>query len=243
MTFLLFISALAIFLSVILGGFFALQFKDKLHLMLGFSAGSVIGVAFFDLLPEAYELGKNFYETDTISFVIVLGFVAYVILDRFLTPHNDHEVECQNTNHHKGSLGSGSISLHSLMDGMMVGFSFQVSSAVGIALATAIFIHAFSDGINTVNMIIRAKGDNNAAKGWLFTDAISPAIGILISTFVTLPIHIMPIMTSLFCGFFIYIGASDLLPESHHQHPKVWTTVSTILGIILIFIVSKIAGI
>jgi ZIP family zinc transporter len=209
--------------------------------MLGFSAGSVIGVAFFDLLPEAYNLGKNFYDSNTISLLIVLGFIIYIVLDRFLISHSNHDGECENHNH-KGTLGAGSISLHSLVDGMMVGFSFQISTSVGIALAIAIFIHAFSDGINTVNMIIRAKGDNDAAKGWLLMDAVSPAIGILFSVFFTIPVNILPIIVSVFCGFFIYIGASDLLPESHHNHPKIWTTISTILGIALIFIVTKVSG-
>lgn len=237
----LIISALAIFFSVILGGTFALRFKDKLHLILGFSAGSVIGVAFFDLLPEAFDLGKNFYAENTIALFIVLGFVMYVISDRFLMPHSNHDEECENHSH-RGVLGAGSISLHSLVDGIIVGFSFQISTAVGLALAIAIFTHAFSDGINTVNMIVRAGGDNKIAKRWLFIDALSPAVGILSSIFISIPANILPVIVSVFCGFFIYIGASDLLPESHHTHPKIWTTVSTILGIILIFVVTKIAG-
>jgi ZIP family zinc transporter len=128
------------------------------------------------------------------------------------------------------------------MDGLMVGLSFQVSSAIGIALAVAIFTHSFSDGINTVNMIIRSGGSSKKAKQWLFLDSLSPGIGILASTFVSIPSNILPIVVSIFCGFFIYIGASDLLPESHHSHPKVWTTISTVLGIVLIFVVTKISG-
>ncbi len=239
---LLIISAIAIFLSVIFGGTFALKFKDKLHLILGFSAGSVIGVAFFDLLPEAFNLGQIFYDTETIALFIVLGFVTYIILDRFLIPHSNHDEECEN-HHHSGSLGAGSISLHSLIDGIMVGLSFQISPAVGLALAIAIFTHAFSDGINTVNMIVRGGGDIKAARRWLYVDAVSPALGILASTFLYIPANILPIIVSVFCGFFIYIGASDLLPESHHGHPKVWTTISTVLGIALIFTVTRLAGI
>jgi ZIP family zinc transporter len=237
----LIVSALAIFLSVILGGTFALKFKDKLHLILGFSAGSVIGVAFFDLLPESFSLGTNFYEANTISLFIVLGFITYTILDRFLIPHSNHDVGCENHSHN-GVLGAGSISLHSLIDGLIVGFSFQISPAVGIALAIAIFTHAFSDGINTVSMIVRAGGDSKKAKQWLLIDALSPALGIFASIFISIPENILPVIVSIFCGFFIYIGASDLLPESHHGHPKIWTTVSTILGIALIFVVSKIVG-
>jgi ZIP family zinc transporter len=237
---LLVISALAIFASVILGGTFALKFKDKLHLILGFSAGSVIGVAFFDLLPEAFKTGKDFYQIETITIFIVSGFLIYMILDRSLA-HSHHDVECENHNH-KGVLGAGSISLHSLIDGIVVGLSFQISPAVGLALAVAIFTHAFSDGINTVNMIVRSGGDIKKARKWLLIDAAAPVFGILLSVFVSIPINIFPILISVFCGLFIYLGASDLLPESHHGHPKIWTTVSTILGIALIFVVTKMMG-
>jgi len=235
------ISASAIFLSVIFGGLFALKFKDKLHLILGFSAGSVIGVAFFDLLPEAFKTGKDFYQAETITLFIVLGFLLYMILDRVLTAHSHHDEECENHNH-KGVLGAGSISLHSLVDGLVVGLSFQISPAVGITLAVAIFAHAFSDGINTVNMIVRSGGDTKKSRKWLLVDAIAPVLGILSSYFISIPENIFPILISIFCGFFVYLGASDLLPESHHGHPKIWTTFSTILGIILIFVITKIAG-
>ncbi len=236
----LIISALAIFLSVILGGTFALKFKDKLHLILGFSAGSVLGVAFFDLLLEAFKTGKDFYQTETIVLFIVFGFLLYMILDRLLTTHS-HDGECENHNH-RGVLGAGSISLHSLIDGLVVGISFQVSTAVGLALAIAIFIHAFSDGINTVNMIVRSGGNIKEAKKWLLIDSVTPALGILLSVFISIPANFFPILISIFCGLFIYLGASDLLPESHHGHPKIWTTISTILGIILILIVTKMSG-
>ncbi|MFH0755113.1 MAG: ZIP family metal transporter [bacterium] len=241
MTFLI-ISALAIFLSVIFGGIFALKFKDKLHLILGFSAGSVIGVAFFDLLLEAFETGKDFYQIETIILFIVLGFLFYMILDRILTNYSHHNEECENHNH-RGALGAGSISLHSLIDGLIIGFSFQISTIIGITLAIAIFVHAFSDGINTVNMIIRSGGNIKEAKKWLLIDALTPVLGILLSTFILIPANIFPILISIFCGLFFYLGASDLLPESHHKHPKIWTTISTILGISLIFIITKIMGI
>ena len=62
----IYIITLATFVSTLLGGLFALRFKDKLHLILGFSAGAVIAVAFFDLMPEALELGSASYEASTL---------------------------------------------------------------------------------------------------------------------------------------------------------------------------------
>ncbi|MCX6717714.1 MAG: ZIP family metal transporter [Candidatus Taylorbacteria bacterium] len=238
----LFFSAIAIFLAVILGGFFALKFKDKLHLMLGFSAGSVIGIAFFDLLPESFELGLEKYDFGFISSVIAIGFLSYMVLDRLIAPHGHHDESCENHSH-KGIVGAASLSLHSLMDGLIVGLSFQISTELGIAVAAAIIVHAFSDGINVTNMILRVGGKISLARKWLLIGALAPVFGVIISIFVKIEETSLSLLVALFCGFFIYIGASDLLPESHHSHPKIWTTVATILGIILIFIVTQLAGI
>ena len=76
--------SIAALISTFLGGMFALRFKDKLHLILGFSAGAIIGVAFFDLLPEAIGLGGKNYDVAFITSITALGFVIYMILDRFL---------------------------------------------------------------------------------------------------------------------------------------------------------------
>lgn len=235
-------TAFAIFLSVLFGGFFALKFKDKFHLILGFSAGSVVGIAFFDLLPEAFNLGLTKYDTGFIASIIALGFLSYLILDRWIVPHGGHDADCENHSH-KSGLGAPSLSLHSLIDGLIVGLSFQISASLGIALAIAIFVHAFSDGINVVNMIVRVGGKISSAKKWLLIDAIAPVVGILISVFVKVEESALALLVALFCGFFMYIGASDLLPESHHKHPKIWTTVSTVLGLVLIYVVTKISGI
>lgn len=235
------IIAFAIFLSVFFGGLFALKFKDKLHLILGFSAGSVIGIAFFDLLPEAFELGIEKYEVGFISLVIAIGFLFYLILDRWIAPHSHDDEHCENHSH-KGILGAASLAFHSLMDGLIVGLSFQVSVELGLAIAIAIIVHAFSDGINVTNMIIRDGGKTSLAKRWLLIGALAPVLGVMISLFINIEETSLALLVALFCGFFLYIGASDLLPESHHKHPKVWTTISTILGVTLIYIVTKVSG-
>ena len=218
-----------------------MKFKDKLHLITGFSAGAVIGVAFFDLIPEAIELGEANHEISFISSIIALGFVLYMILDRFLGFHcHTHEEE---THHHKGNLGAGSLSVHSFLDGVAIGLAFQVSSAIGVVVAIAVLVHDFSDGINTVSMIMKNHGNKKSAIKWLMIDSMAPALGIISTMFFSLSETSLGIILALFAGFFLYIGASDLLPESHHDHPTKWTTISTILGILVLFFAIKIAGI
>lgn len=228
-------------MATFLGGLFALRFHDKLHLILGFSAGAVIGVAFFDLLPEAIKLAGSQFPVSKITSIVTLGFVIYLFVDRFFIGHHDENDNCERHNN-RGRLGAGSLSVHSFLDGLAIGFAFQVSATVGLIVTLAVLTHDFSDGINTVGLILKSGGSRREAFKWLTADALAPALGILVSfLFAPGPI-VLGIILALFCGFFLYIGASELLPESHHSHPTVWTTAMTVLGIVVLYLVISIAG-
>lgn len=236
-----FIIALATFVSTALGGLFAIRFKDKLHLILGFSAGAVIGVAFFDLLPESFDLASRAYDTKLITLLIAVGFTVFLLLDRFFSIHAHGEDECQKLSH-RGNLAAAALCLHSFLDGVAIGLAFKVSPAVGFIVAAAVLAHDFSDGINTVNMILKNQGERKKAFTWLLIDALAPALGVLATLFFTVPEPTLGLILAIFTGLFIYIGASDLIPESHHRHPTIWTTLMTVLGIIVLYLVIHFAG-
>jgi ZIP family zinc transporter len=227
------------FVSTLLGGCLALYLKDRLHLILGFSAGTVVAVAFFDLLPEALQLASGSYELSTILGITVIGFALYLVLDRFMFLHG-HELK--EDHEHRGVAGAASLSLHSFLDGVGIGLAFQVSTLVGVVVAAAVLTHDFSDGINTVNMILRHKGERSTAMRWLFFDALAPVFGVLSTLLFRISDVTLGLLLALFAGFFLYIGASDLIPESYHAHPARWTTVSTILGIATLFLIIKLAN-
>ncbi len=231
------------FITTILGGMFALRFKDRLHLVLGFSAGAVIGVAFFDLIPEAIELGGTVHEVSTITSLVALGFVGYMLIDRFVASHHHvDETHEEHTLHARGILGAGSLSVHSFLDGAAIGLAFKVSPTVGAIVASAVLVHDFSDGINTVNMILKNGGTKRQVYKWLFIDAIAPVAGILSTLFITISGPSLGVVLALFAGFFLYIGASDLLPESYHRHPRTLTTIMTLIGMGVLYAVIHMAG-
>lgn len=222
------------------GGVFAIRYRDKLHLILGFSAGAVIGVAFFDLLPESISLASNNYSISFITSIIALGFVVFMVLDRLFSLHAHQDENCQNTNH-RGKAGAGTLSVHSFLDGIAIGLAFKVSIAVGGVVTLAVLAHDFSDGINTVNMILKNKSSRLQAFKWLLVDALAPLAGVISTLFFSLSESVLGIVLAIFCGFFLYIGASDLLPESHHRHPTLYTTLTTLGGIILLYIIVNLA--
>ena len=244
----LIILALGAFTATFLGGFFAIKSKDKLHLILGFSAGAVIAVAFFDLIPEALELGGAYFDLGTITSFTALGFIIFMLLDRFIILHSHTSEEEDHGGHthttkKRGILGAGSLSIHSFLDGVAIGLAFQISPAVGAIVAVAVLVHDFSDGINTVNLVLKNGGTRRDAFKWLWVDALAPVLGIFSTLFFSLPEQVLAVMLAMFAGFFLYIGASDLLPESHHAHPTLWTSVATVLGVAVLYTAIKLAGV
>ena len=243
------IIAVLVFTATLLGGFFALKFKDKLHLIVGFSAGAVLGIAFIDLLPEAAELVGSSELSLQIALAAVLG---YMIIDRVFFNHShSHHHEHENEVHeHKGRgiVRATSLVLHSFLDGLAIGFSFQVSIATGAVVAIAVLAHDFSDGINTVAAILKG-GDNGVngekknmgAKKWLVIDAVAPVVGIIVGSIFVVNAFSLGVIISIFAGFFVYIALADMIPESFHSHPKKWTTIMTVLGVAFIALVMHFA--
>src|SRR5271163_710513 len=125
-----FLIGIAAFISTSLGGLFALRLKDRLHLILGFSAGAVIGVAFFDLMPEALELIEKMHSAAFGTAIVALGFALYLVLDRMIVLHHDHgdHSEHQETHGGRAAWGASTLSFHSFLDGLGIGLAFHVSA-------------------------------------------------------------------------------------------------------------------
>jgi zinc transporter ZupT len=232
----LFLIGVAAAVSTSLGGVFALRHRDRLHLILGFTAGAVMAVAILDLLAEAIELSVGNHQVLTVMALAVTGSIAYMSLDRILPRAGTQEAG------KRGHLGAASLTLHSFLDGLAVGLAFKVSSKVGIPVAVAVLAHDFSDGINTVSISLSGGVLERGAKRWLVADAAAPLLGIAAASVIRIPDSSLSLVLALFSGFFLYIGWSELGPESYHRHPKIWTTLSTIVGVGAMYAVIRIAG-
>ena len=167
----LIVIACATFASTVSGGLLALRLRDKLHLILGFSAGAVLGVAFFDLLPESIGFGGG-TSAGTLLADTALGFFGYLVIDRFALMHS---AETPATARRR-PLGALLLCLHSLLDGIAIGLAFQASRAIGVVVAVAVLSHDFSDGINTMNLVLKSGVGRRGAWYWLLADAIAPAL-------------------------------------------------------------------
>jgi zinc transporter ZupT len=154
--------SLGAFVATLLGGLFAIRFKDKLHLILGFSAGALIGAAFFDLLPESITVGSHYYSIGTMCVWVAVGIFTYLVIDRCLhmraghVHDNGHEETHHEHDSAKGNVGAFTLVVHSLFDGVAIGLASLVPAALPI-VAAAVLAHDFSDGINTVNLVLEMR--------------------------------------------------------------------------------------
>jgi ZIP family zinc transporter len=217
------------------GGLLALRLAERLPLVLGFSAGAVIGVAFFDLAPEAIAAGRGIYDARSLLAVAAAGFFLYVVIDRLVARH-DCEGEPNMT---RGLIGAASFSAHSVLDGFAMGIALQAGSQVGLIVATAVLAHDFADGLNTVNVVSKNGGGRGRALRWLAMDAAAPLLGAALSLLVRPRPDLLALLLALFCGFFLHIGASGLLPESHRARPRLSTTLATLAGAAFLWLATR----
>lgn len=235
------ILSLFTFISTFLGGLFALKNQSKLHFIMSLTAGVLIGVVFFDLMPEIFSLSKeNNLDVMSALIFLVVGFLVIHVLEKLALIHTTHEDEYADHKHPTvGLINASGLSFHSFLDGVGIGLAFQVSPHVGLIVAFAVIAHDFSDGLNTVTLMLAHKNTTRKAVVLLLIDAIAPLLGAASTLLFRIPSNILILYLGFFAGFLLYIGASDLLPEAHSKHSSYKMIGLTIVGVLFIFIVSR----
>lgn len=230
-----FVMAVLAFVSTCAGGGLAYVFQDKLHRVLGFSAGFILGLLFFDLFPEVFGSSQSYWP----AVGVAVGFLGFHIVEKLVAVHGSHESEYGQHSHAVvGKLAAGALIVHSLLDGIAIGASFLISNTVGWSVSLAVLAHDFTDGMNTVAIMLKHNNKTNHTAVFLVFDAIAPIVGVLISLWLHPSEQILQMIVAVFAGFLLYIAASDILPEAHSKHSSRITIMLTIFGLVLAFIIS-----
>jgi zinc transporter ZupT len=222
--------------ATLLGGALALRFRSALGWLLGFSSGAIVGVALFDLLPEALDLAGERHSHFSITTAVAIGFGLYLVADRASVLMNGA------AGGQRGHFAPASLTAHSLMDGLGIGLAFQVSTAAGLIVALAVVAHDILDGANTVTLSLAGGSGTRTARGWLFADSAAPLVGIGLARLISIPTFTLAVLLGMFAGVFLYIGASELLPLSHDRRPRLSTIAATGAGFLFIYLVIRLAG-
>ncbi|ASF11292.1 putative permease [Nocardia brasiliensis NBRC 14402] len=234
--------ALVSMCSTLVGGFVAVRIGDRRHLVLGLAAGVMLGVVFFDLIPEALEQSEqDVLGVPAVLIAAVGGFLTIHVIERAVAIHTGHEQEFGTHTHgfeSVGVLAAAGLIFHSFLDGLGIGLGFQAGATVGAAVAIAVISHDFADGFNTFTISTLYGNARKRALTLLGLDAVAPVIGAVVGTLIQVPEGMVGLYLGYFGGFLLYLATADILPEAHAVHPSRLTLACTVLGAALMFVVA-----
>ena len=234
------------FLSALAGGFLALRAVTHVGLIIAFGAGIRIGAAYFDLIPESVEhLGDSL---DLAMVFTALGFLAFYAIEKMTTLHVGHETATElehgdSAHRHVGFIGSIGMSLHSFLDGVALAAGLAVGGGLGLVIAFVVVVHRFSDGIGIVSLLLASRTPREEIYRWVGLVALAPVIGVIVGLLLPVPDPVLGGMLAVFAGFFLYIGAAELLPEAHRSDRSRWVVAATMGGVVGIYAFSAFAGV
>jgi ZIP family zinc transporter len=229
-------------LATFLGGMLALRAKDRFHLVLGLSAGLLLGLVGFDLLPEIFEMNTdNLIGVRTISVALIAGFLSLHFIEQFAGSHEPAESDYGHEHTHSveiaGTVGAIAMAGHIFLDGVALALAFKVSNALGYAVFIAMLVHAFSDGLNTVALLVKTGQWRSRGKYLLAVDALARIGGAAIGSALTISDSNLAIYLAVFSGIVIYLATSHILPEAHSKHPSKVTMLATLAGVVIMWAV------
>ncbi len=229
------------FVSTLLGGWFAIRQVRHLRHILGFTAGIIMGVLAFDVLPEMFKSINTLHLDATWPMIaLVVGFLGFHIVEKLLLIHHEHETQYGKHRHPQvGVLSSLALGGHGFMDGVGIGIAFQVNTAIGVAVSIALIGHKFADGLNAASLMLAHKNTVQKTMHLVVVNALLPIAGALSTLLFVIPDHYLPLYLGFFAGFLLYIGASDILPQAHDEKSDKLTIVLTVAGVACMFLVTR----
>lgn len=241
----------------LVGGIFLLA-KEKFaikasHYLASFAAGTLLGAAFLDLLPEAQEHAEEFGETNIFIWVM-FGILFFFLIEKLIHLFYCHQKHNhQNMHHHehisievylKGKsivplviLGD---SLHNFIDGAIIAATFLVSIPLGIVTTLAVAAHEIPQEIGEFGIMLQKGVSKSKVLLFNLLSALVALIGALLTYAIGESIQsFLPILLSIGAGFFVYIAASDLIPEINNEEKKsvaLFEIALLFLGVLIVWV-------
>ena len=216
------------------------EFFDKiLFYLVSFAAGSLLGAAFLDLLPEALQSGFN----KAIPLLVLVGILSFFLLEKFLNWHHHHTASEKEV-HAFTYLNLVSDGIHNFFDGAVIAISFIASTPLGIVATIAIIAHEIPQEIGDFALLIYGGFSKLKALFYNFLTALTAVLGALVAFFYSNLIeNSSTYLISIAVGHFIYIASTDLIPEMHKEKElkkSILQFIFLVLGILVIWLTGEI---
>ena len=207
--------------------------------LVSYSAGVLLGVGILHILPEAWAQNPH------TPYYLLISFLVFYFLEHHLFVHAEHEKlhhaqleaaghnQCCLRPHPLGIVAFAGMSLHSLIDGLIIGTGFEAGHDIGILSAVGVIAHEVPEGIAMLAILLHYGYPRRTAV--IFTCLVAVATPLAaIGTYALvrqIGAEFLGALMALAAGSFIYIAASDLIPESHRSRGFM-STLSLLAGIL-----------
>ena len=190
--------------------------KIQPRYIIAFASGVLLAVTFFEILPEA-DLKSD-------SSFLALGFVAFYVLEKVMMIHACGETECET--HHIGPISVVGMALDNVVDGAGIAVGYLIDPVLGLTITVAVVFHEIPQGMTSAFIMREAHWSRAGTFLTLALAGLLYPVGALLAGMI--PPEFQQKMLAFIAGDFIYIGASDLLPEAHRRFN--WKVILSVLG-------------
>jgi len=208
-----------------------------LFFFISFSAGSLLGSAFFHLIPESLEESNSAFVFQS----VIIGFVIFFILEKILHWHHCHNNQCEE---HKQILGFQNLAgdaLHNFIDGLIIMAAFSVDFNLGLITTLSVITHEIPQEISDFGVLVYSGFSKKKALLYNFISALMAILGTLIGYFLIISTaQITQWLLPLTAGGFIYIAASDLIPEINKEKSLSKSLLSLLFFLLALLIIRAI---
>lgn len=228
------LSVLAVSVLSLLGAIFLVikrnTFEALITYTLALSSGVLLGAVFFDLIPDSYaKIGEGSYTS------VIIGIISFFALEKFI--HWHHEIKGDRVEKPVAYLSLIGDSVHNFLDGTIIAVAFLTSVPLGITTTIAVIAHEIPHELGDFSILIFGGFSNAKALWYNFLSALTAIAGVLvIFVFSASLLQFAPYLVGFAAGNFLYIAASDLIPELHKEHvpmTSVAETVCIIAGVVI----------
>jgi len=182
-----------------------------LMVLIGFASGTLIGAVFFDLLPESFEkTGHGIWQ------YVVIGIVFFFIMEKFLYWRHCHDEKCLVHNFaYLNLIGDG---VHNFVDGAVIAANFLSLYSLGITTTLAVLFHEIPQELGDFGVLLYGGFGKKKALTYNFLSALTAVAGALVTYYLASQVQgLAQLLVPFAAGGFIYIAATDLMPELHKR--------------------------
>ena len=229
--------SLVSFIGSILLFFHVKNQHKRLFFFVAFAAGALLSVSFLDLLPEALKYSTN---TDTIFTIALIGVICFFILERFIFWHHHHTSD--NEEHAFTYLNLIGDAVHNFIDGIIIAASFLVDTSLGLITTAAIIFHEIPQEIGDFGVLIHGGFTRARALLLNFLSALTAVLGAVVVLLLNMQVEtVSHFLVPFTAGGFIYIAASDLIPEMKKEikpASSIFQLIFLLIGLLIMYLLA-----